>query len=285
MADKELIKRLEKTALDTKRNLFHLGTMTQIHIGGDLSCCEIMTAIWMYAMKYDIKNPRWEGRDRFVLSKGHAAAVTSFSQAALGCYKVQEIFDEYATDNGRFGMHSCNLENKYVDVCTGSLGMGVQVATGIALALRLKGNTENRVYTVLGDGECAEGSVWEAAEYASAQNLGNLVAFIDWNGLCNDGTTDDIMPLRSLSEKFRAFGWNVIELADGNDMEQIIDAIDSLPEPASEIPTLVACHTVKGHGVDFMAGNPDWHYHILTKEQSEAGTKMVTDAFIEKWGE
>ena len=105
MADTELIRRLEKASLDTKLRLLDLCRQTVIHIGGDLSVCDMMTAIWQYAMRYDVKNPRWEGRDRFVLSKGHAAAVTSFSQAAIGCYAVEDIYREYATDFGRFGMH------------------------------------------------------------------------------------------------------------------------------------------------------------------------------------
>ena len=122
MAEKALVHRMEQAALTTKIRLLDLAHQTLIHIGGDLSVCDMMTAIWQYAMHYDVKDPHWEGRDRFVLSKGHAAAVTSFSQAAIGCYDVGDIYKEYATNFGRFGMHSCNLANPYVDVSTGSLG-------------------------------------------------------------------------------------------------------------------------------------------------------------------
>ena len=154
MAEKALVHRMEQAALTTKIRLLDLAHQTLIHIGGDLSVCDMMTAIWQYAIHYDVKNPHWEGRDRFVLSKGHAAAVTSFSQAAIGCYDVGDIYKEYATNFGRFGMHSCNLANPYVDVSTGSLGHGFPVACGMATALKRKGSS-SRVYTVVGDGELA----------------------------------------------------------------------------------------------------------------------------------
>ena len=122
MANKETVKRLESLTLDIRKDLIRLCNQKGIHIGGDLSEADLMTVIWQYAMEYDPKAPLWEGRDRFVLSKGHSAAVTFLNQALRGCYTRDEIFEEYATDNGRFGMHSCNLANPYVDVSTGSLG-------------------------------------------------------------------------------------------------------------------------------------------------------------------
>ena len=182
MAEKALVHRMEQAALTTKIRLLDLAHQTLIHIGGDLSVCDMMTAIWQYAIHYDVKNPHWEGRDRFVLSKGHAAAVTSFSQAAIGCYDVGDIYKEYATNFGRFGMHSCNLANPYVDVSTGSLGHSFPVACGMATALKRKGSS-SRVYTVVGDGECGEGSIWEAAMYANQKKLDNLIVFTDYNNV------------------------------------------------------------------------------------------------------
>ena len=125
-----------------------------------MDLADLMAVLYGEVMKFDPKNPRWEDRDWLVLSKGHAAAVTSFSQAAIGCYDVGDIYKEYATNFGRFGMHSCNLANPYVDVSTGSLGHGFPVASGMATALKRKGSS-SRVYTVVGDGECGEGSIWE----------------------------------------------------------------------------------------------------------------------------
>ena len=177
------------------------------------------------------------GRDRFVLSKGHAAAVTSFSQAAIGCYDVGDIYKEYATDFGRFGMHSCNLANPYVDVSTGSLGHGFPVAGGMAAALKRKGSG-SRVFTVVGDGECGEGSIWEAAMFAHQYKLGDLVVFIDRNGMSFDGPTEEFMSLEPFADKWRAFGWNVVTL-DGHDMNAILDAIDALPAPDSDVPTVI----------------------------------------------
>lgn len=172
---KELIQSLEKAALEIRKNLLTLCEQQVIHIGGDLSVADVMTVLWQYQMRYDPADPKNEARDRFVLSKGHAAAVTSFNQAAIGCYDTADIFKEYASDNGRFAMHSCNLINPHVEVSTGSLGHGLPVAAGLAQGLKLKGNTQSRVYVVMGDGEQSEGSMWEAIMNAVHCRLGNLI--------------------------------------------------------------------------------------------------------------
>ena len=282
MADKALVQRMDKAALDTKMKLLDLCHQTLIHIGGDLSACDMMTAIWQYAMKYDVKNPRWEGRDRFVLSKGHAAAVTSFSQAAIGCYNVEDIYKEYATDFGRFGMHSCNLANPYVDVSTGALGHGLPVATGLAAALKRKAS-DSRVYCVVGDGECGEGSIWEAALFARHYKLGNLAVFVDRNRFSFDGPTEEYMAMEPFADKWRAFGWNVVEI-DGHDMAQILDAIDNLPAVSSDVPTVIIGKTVKGHGVSFMENNVSWHAGTLNDADWEKAKAEITEAYERKWG-
>lgn len=283
MADTELIKRLDKAALNTRLDLLKLANKQVIHIGGDLSCCDIMTVIWQYAMKYDASNPGDRNRDRFVLSKGHAAAVTSFSQAAIGCYKKDEIFNEYATDFGRFGMHSCNLCNPYVDVSTGSLGHGLPIAGGIATALKNK-KSNSRVFVVVGDGECQEGSIWEAAMSSVKYKLGNLVVFVDANRLSFDGFIADYMPIEPLSDKWRSFNWNVIELKDGNDMQQLVGAVDCLPEPESDVPTVIIGYTVKGKGVPFMENIPSWHAGMISDELYKDAVNFLTESFKEKWG-
>ena len=155
------IQELEKAALDIRVNLLRLCNKEVIHIGGVLSITDVMTVLWQYQMKYNSSDPKDDSRDRFVLSKGHASAVTSFNQAAIGCFSAEDVINEYATDQGRFSMHSCNLVNPYVEVSTGSLGHGLPIACGIAAALRVKGNNTSRVYTVMGDGEQSEGSIWE----------------------------------------------------------------------------------------------------------------------------
>lgn len=283
MVDVQTVKRLEKAALQIKINLLELCEQKSIHIGGDLSVCNIMTAIWQNKMKYDVQNPRWEKRDRFVLGKGHASAVTSFNQAAIGCYNLEDIYTEYATDFGRFGMHSCNLINPFVDVSTGSLGHGLPLSVGMALALKKKGNSESRVYCVMGDGEQNEGSIWEGVMAAKSFKLGNLIGIIDRNKMQFDGYADDCLPMGDLAAKYRAFEWNVVEI-DGNSMEDILSALDSLPPPDTDIPTVIIANTTKGFGVSFMENNRYWHMGQVTNIQKETAIQELNDAYAKKWG-
>ncbi len=284
MADTNTVKLLEGKSLTIREQLIRLCEHIQIHIGGDLSVCDVMTVIWQYAMKYDPANPKMEERDRFVLSKGHAAAVTSLNQALLGCYEMSDIFNEYATNYGRFGMHSCNLINDHVEVSTGSLGHGLPVAAGIAQALKLKGNKTSRVYVVMGDGEQAEGSLWEAAMSAPTFKLGNLVGVIDRNNCSLMGYTEERFPMGDLASKWAAFGWNVVEV-DGHDMAALIDVFDNLPAADSDVPTLIVANTEKGHGVSFMANNPAWHAGNITVETMEKALAELKADFEKKWGE
>jgi transketolase len=276
------IKRLEKKAMEIRINLLRLCNREVIHIGGDLSVADIMTVLWQYQMNYDPHNITDEKRDRFVLSKGHASAVTSFNQAAIGCFSTEEVINEYATDLGRFSMHSCNLVNPYVEVSTGSLGHGMPIACGIAAGLRLKDNYTSRVYTVMGDGEQSEGSIWEAAANAAHYRLGNLVAIVDLNGLEADGTIDAITGLADIAEKYRAFRWNVIEI-DGNDIMQIKECFDKLPSPDSLIPTCIIAHTIKGKGVKFMENQVRWHAGKITDEQLAECIETLRNEYERKW--
>ena len=247
-------------------DLLELCVRESMHIGGDLSSTDLMTVLWQYKMKYNPADPEDEDRDRFILSKSHASAVLCFEQAAIGCFSKEEVINGYAGDEGRFSMHSCKLKNPYVEVSTGSLGHGFPVACGIAAGLRLKGNKKNRVFCLMGDGEQSEGSIWEAAMNAVHYGLGNMVALIDHNGLEADGRVDLLTGLLDIGEKYRSFGWRVMEV-DGNDMEQLVNAVDSLPEPGDQTPTLILCHTVKGKGVPFMENRERWHAGRLTEEE------------------
>lgn len=276
------VKELEYKALQIRINLLKLCNKEVIHIGGDLSVCDVMTAVWQYKMNYNPKNPMDENRDRFVLSKGHASAVTTFNQAAIGCFSSESVINEYAKDGGRFSMHSCNLVNPFVEISTGSLGHGFPVACGIAAGLKLKGNSSSRVYTVMGDGEQSEGSVWEAALNAAKYKLGNLIAFVDYNGLEADGFIDEITSLGDIAAKYRAFGWNVVEI-DGNDMKQIINCLDNLPSPDFDKPTVVIAHTIKGKGVPFMENQPRWHAGKITDEQLNDVINELNKAFEARW--
>ena len=277
------IRDLEYAALNIRKNLLKLCSMQNIHIGGDLSVADVMTVLWQYQLKYNPKDINAEYRDRFILSKGHASAVTSFNQALLGCFSEDDVYNEYAKDEGRFSMHSCNLVNPFVEVSTGSLGHGMPVACGIAAALRLKNNENSRVYTVMGDGEQSEGSIWEAVLNAAHYGLGNLISIIDYNGLEADGYLDDITGLGNIAEKYRAFGWSVVEI-NGNDIGEIVNAFDGLPHPNSLIPTVIVCHTTKGKGVDFMENQPNWHAGKITYEQYNYAIESLESRFVEKWG-
>ncbi len=257
---------LEYAALKIRENLLKLSSIQAIHIGGDLSIADVMTALWQYKINYNVNDINDEYRDRFVLSKGHASAVTSFNQAAIGCFSADDVFKEYATDEGRFSMHSCNLINPYVEVSTGSLGHGFPVACGIAAALKLKNNAQSRVYVVMGDGEQSEGSIWEAAMNAVKYKLGNLVAIVDYNGLEADGAIDEITALGDIAAKYKAFGWNVKEI-DGHNMFQIKKTLDELPNDFNINPTVIICHTIKGKGVSFMENQVRWHAGKITNKQ------------------
>ena len=276
------IQELEKAALDIRVNLLRLCNKEVIHIGGDLSITDVMTVLWQYQMKYNPVDPKDESRDRFVLSKGHASAVTSFNQAAIGCFSSEDVINEYATDQGRFSMHSCNLVNPYVEVSTGSLGHGLPIACGIAAALRVKGNNTSRVYTVMGDGEQSEGSIWESVMNAYHYQLGNLVAVVDNNGLEADGGLNDITGLNDIAEKYKSFGWNVVEI-DGNSIEQIKNAFDYLPSPTSLIPTVIVAHTTKGKGVPFMENNNRWHAGKITDEQLQDAINHLNQEYESRW--
>lgn len=278
MANNITVKELIQASKEVRLNLIDLCHKEAIHIGGDLSVADIMTVLWLYQMKYNPLNPKDETRDRFVLSKGHASAVTSFCQAALGCFKPEDVINEYATDAGRFSMHSCNLVNPFVEISTGSLGHGFPVACGIAAGLKLKGNNTNRVYVVMGDGEQSEGSIWEAAINAVHQKLGNLVAIIDNNGLEADGRLNDITSLNDIASKYKSFGWNVREF-DGNNIELLKQEFDNLPSIDSEAPTIFVCHTIKGKGVSFMEDNPRWHAGKLNDEQYKEAIDSINNLY------
>jgi len=271
---------LKEKAYQIRQNLIELASKESIHIGGDLSSCDIMTVLWQYKIRYDINNPKYENRDRFVLSKGHASALLNLEQAMLGCYSKEEVYDNYAKDESMFAMHACNLKNPYIEVSTGSLGHGLAVACGIAAGLRLKNNNDSYVYVLMGDGEQSEGSVWEAAMNAVKYKLGNLVVFIDNNDLEADGFVSDITSLNNIGDKYKTFGWNVIDI-DGNDIEQLVNVVDNLPKADSLVPTVIIAHTVKGYGISFMENNVRWHAGKLNEEDKKIALSSIENKRLE----
>ena len=225
------------------------------HPGGSLSAVEILTALYFDEMNIDPQDLKKEDRDRFVLSKGHAAPVLYAALAERGYFPKEELMKLRKTGAMLQG-HPDMKGTPGVEMSTGSLGQGFSVACGMAMASKLD-NAPWRVYTILGDGEVQEGLVWEAAMSAAHYKLDNIVAFLDFNGLQIDGKNEEVMGIHPICEKFKAFGWNIIEI-DGHDFDQIFASLDNAKATAGK-PTMVIAKTIKGKGVSFMENEAGWH--------------------------
>ena len=233
------------------------------HPGGSLSCLDILTALYFDEMKIDPANPRDPERDRFVMSKGHCSPALYPILALRGFFPVEELKMFRRID----GHMSGHVEMKHVpgvDMSTGSLGQGIYTAVGMALAGKI-GGKDYRVYSILGDGEVAEGQVWEAFMAANKYHLDNLCAIVDVNGLQIDGATKDVMPTEPLDEKFRSFGAHVITI-DGHDLDAILAAFAEAKATKGQ-PTVILAKTVKGKGVSYMENNAGWHGKAPNAEQ------------------
>lgn len=233
------------------------------HPGGSLSCMDIMTALYFNELNIDPSNPRWEDRDRFVLSKGHCTPAL-YSVLALRGFFPTEDLKLFRSIKGHMSGHPDMQYVPGVDMSTGSLGQGLSTAVGMALAAKIR-NKSHRCYAVCGDGEMEEGQIWEAVMAAAKWHLDNLCVFVDVNGLQIDGRTADVMPTEPLDKKFDAFNWNVIKI-DGHDYEQILSALDSARNFKGK-PTVILAATVKGKGVSFMENQAGWHGKAPNDEQ------------------
>ncbi len=220
-----------------------------------MSSTDILTALYFKIMNHHSYDPQWEDRDRFVLSKGHAAPAYYAVLAEAGYFPTDELINLRKLGS-RLQGHPCRNKTPGVEISTGSLGMGLSVANGMALGARLNRKL-SRIYCLCGDGEMESGQNWEAAMLASHYKLDNLTAFVDRNQLQIDGPTEQVMSLEPLADKWLAFGWNVIEI-NGHDMRQIIDACERAKEIKGK-PTMIIAHTTKGKGVSFMEGALQFH--------------------------
>lgn len=235
------------------------------HPGGSLSIADVLTYLYFEKMNIDPKEPKKSDRDRFVLSKGHAAPALYSVLANRGFFSVNEL--KNLRHIGSFLQGHPDMKNiPGVDMSSGSLGQGISAACGMALSAKHFGDNF-RVYTMVGDGESEEGQVWEAAMFAAAKKLNNLVAFVDINGLQIDGTVEEVNSPLPLDEKFAAFGWNIIVI-DGHDFEQIENALNTANEE-TERPTAILMNTTKGKGVSFMENQVGWHGSAPNDEQYE----------------
>ena len=249
------------------------------HPGGSLSVADFMTACYFKFMTVDPKNPRWPDRDRFVLSKGHVCPAQYAALAMKGFFPM-EVLDTLRKEGSPLQGHPSMNKCPGIDISTGSLGQGFACGVGMAVAAKLD-HKDYRVYVAVGDGECQEGEIWEAAQTANKYKLDNLVVFVDNNGLQLDGTTDEVMPNIDLGKKFAAFGFDTYEI-DGNDMEQVVAALELARVVKNGRPKCIFAHTVKGKGVSYMENQVGWHGVAPNDEQYEQAMKELNALYIKE---
>lgn len=273
MINDDIVKILEKKAKIIRKHVINMiCSAGSGHPGGSLSCADILTVLYFHIMRHDQLNPKWENRDRFILSKGHAAPVLYATLAESGYFPIEDLSSLRKIGSLLQGHPDYRIPG--VEVSTGSLGQGLSIACGIAY--RGKIDKKNfRVYTLLGDGECNEGQIWEAAMFASHYKLDNIIAIIDRNYFQIDGSTEDIMQLEPLVLKWKSFGWYVIEI-DGNKISEIIMAINDV-KMIKGIPTVIVAKTIKGKGISFLESNNEFHGKALNKEETETALMELTD--------
>lgn len=247
------------------------------HPGGSLSAVEILTALYFDQMNIDPTNPKMEDRDRFVLSKGHAAPALYATLSERGYFDKEEL-NHLRQIGSMLQGHPDMKKIPGVEMSTGSLGQGFSVACGMAMAAKLD-NAPWNVYALLGDGEVQEGIIWEAAMSAAHYKLDNMIAFLDYNGLQIDGDVESVMNINPIEDKFKTFGWNVITI-DGHDFDQIFAALDMAKDTVDK-PTMIIAKTIKGKGVSFMENQASWHGSAPSEEQLQQALSELGGAFHE----
>lgn len=268
------IKELQKMATNVRLDIVEeIYSAKSGHPGGSLSCADILTVLYFQIMNVDVNNPQWEDRDRFVLSKGHAAPALYAVLAEKGFFdkaKLTTLRQVGSILQGHPDMHT----TPGVDMSTGSLGQGISAANGMAIAAKIY-NKDYRVYTILGDGELEEGEVWEAAMTAAHYKLDNLTAFVDSNHLQIDGNVEDVMSPAPIDQKFKAFGWNVTKI-DGHNYQEIIEAIEKAKQFKGK-PTVIVAETIKGKGVSFMENKAGWHGTAPSEEERNSAIAELNE--------
>jgi transketolase len=248
-----------------------IGKASSGHPGGSLSAVEIVTSLYFKVLRHKPQKPYWPDRDRFILSKGHAAPLIYSVLAESGYFPVEKLLTLRQLDSCLQGHTDCRL-TPGIEMTAGALGQGLSFSIGVSLAGRLS-SQDYRVYVLLGDGECDEGQVWEAAMSSAHFKLDNLVAIVDNNGLQIDGRNRDIMNLEPFAEKWRAFGWHVIEV-DGHDFNRLAEAFEQASLTKGQ-PSVIIAHTVKGKGVSFMENEVDFHGKAPTPAEVELALKEL----------
>lgn len=275
--DKRLNRQITEMAKKIRENALIMAVSAGAgasHFGGGLSLVDILATLYGSVLRLDKTNPEWEGRDRFILSKGHGVIGYYAALAEVGYISKEELTTFEKTGSALLG-HPVMNRAKGVEFTTGSLGMGLSVGIGVALSGK-KRNKDYKVYVLLGDGECNEGSVWEAFMSASQFKLDNIVAIIDRNDFQLGGPTTEVMDIGNIASKLEQFGWQVREV-DGHDIEALYEAFTS-PIQAGK-PLAIVAHTIKGKGFGFSENNNAWHHAVLTKEQYDMGIKELNDNY------
>jgi len=267
------IDELQNIARAVRARTISTSHLTQTpHLGSCLSCVDILVAAYFHSLRIEPQNPLDPDRDRFILSKGHGAAAL-FQVLALRGFYPESMLDSYGQDGGIFAEHPPAPGHlSGIEAATGSLGHGLPMGLGMALAGRIQGR-RYKVVALLSDGECNEGSVWEAAMMAAAQRVDNLLVIVDFNKWQATGRSEETLGTDSLAGKWSAFGWETYEM-DGNDIGQSIEAMSRIPSKNGK-PVAVVAHTVKGKGVSFMEDDNNWHYRIPTAEEVTAACKEL----------
>lgn len=261
---KEIVRDLEEKALLARQEIVRMTTNASSgHLGGSLSCVDLLVALYFHQLRHNPSDPSWPDRDRFILSKGHAAPAL-YAILALSGYFPKEELSTFRRMNSRLQGHPNNKKTPGVEISTGSLGQGLSGAVGMALGFKISGR-ENHVYALLGDGELNEGQIWEAAMFASHHEVVGITALVDRNHGQNDGRTEKVMSIESLIAKWMAFGWRVFEV-NGHNMKDILDVLDRSMEDRNK-PTVIIAETVKGKGVSFVEGNDAYHAKSLPKQK------------------
>lgn len=264
MSDDSIIKRLEADAVQMRRDIIDMAynSSGNSHFGAGLSIVEILAVLYGKILKYDCKNPVWQERDRFILSKGHGVLGYYAALKAAG-FLTEEDLKKFQTNESPLSSHPVMNQSLGIESSNGSLGHGLSFAVGSLLAGRKKG-IYYRAFVLMGNGECNEGSVWEAAMSAAQFGLNNLIAVIDNNKLQSDGDSRQIIDINNYEKRFEAFGWNAINV-DGHDVKALLESFLRIPENGR--PTSVIADTIKGKGISFMENNNEWHHNRLNEKQ------------------
>jgi len=272
-AQKLEIPELERIAREMRARIIETSSNTQTpHLGSCLSCVDILVATYFHTLRLDVDNPRHPDRDRFILSKGHGAAALFQILATRGFYP-EKLLETYGEDGGLFAEHPPTPDHlPGIEAATGSLGHGLPMGLGMALAARIQGKS-HAVVALVSDGECNEGAIWECAMLAAAHRVERLCAVVDFNKWQATGRSREVLALDPLVDKWRAFGWSAREV-DGHDMRALVKLLTELPDGSGK-PVAIVAHTVKGKGVSFMEDDNNWHYRIPKAEEVAAAKKEL----------